>query len=59
MGDASLQHPPCHEYMTRHTMRERMHIQSGTIEEFPRDEKVELDNPTKKYLATSKKLRKK
>ena len=36
-------------------MCDRMHIQSGVVEECPRDEKVELDNPIKKYLETSKK----
>ena len=42
------------EYTTRQAMHERMHIQS-TTKECLRDENVELDDPIKKYLATSKK----
>ena len=59
VGDASLQQPPCHEYTTKHTMSERVHIQLGVAKEHPKDEKVELDNSTKKYLAASKNQRNK
>ena len=59
VDDASLQQSPRHDYMTKHKLHDRMHIQSGAIEEFPSDEKVDLDNPIKKYLASSKKHKKK
>ena len=39
VGDASLQQLLLHEYTSKHTLRERMHIQLA-IEDGPRDEDV-------------------